>query len=97
MVVVVPESPTRRTNFSQIARRISALMAASMPASRHTSRKCWTRSERLPLRLLREGLEQLGDELEKRVFPFEGLLLAIFRGGFDNEQRAVLAAYPLDT
>jgi hypothetical protein len=55
------------------------------------------RPERLPLRLLRVGLENLGYELEKRVFPFEGLRLAICRGGFDNEQRAVLAARPLDT
>ena len=32
-----------------------------------------------------EGLENLGYELEKRVFTFEGLMLAIRRCDLDNE------------
>jgi endonuclease YncB( thermonuclease family) len=39
-------------------------------------------------------LEKLAYELKKRVFPFEGLLLAICHCDIDNEPRAVLATSP---
>jgi hypothetical protein len=55
------------------------------------------RPDRLPFSLLRNGAEKLGYELEEWVFPFEGLLLAIFRRDFDSEPRAVLAACPFGT
>lgn len=41
--------------------------------------------DRLTVSLLWEGVEKLGYELEKRVFPFEGLRRAICRADLDNE------------
>ena len=48
-------------------------------------------------RRLWKGLEYLGHKFEKRVFPFEELLLAICRGDFDHEPCTVLAANPFST
>ncbi len=48
VALVSAESPTIKTNFSQIARRTSALISASIPARVHASSNAAARSERLP-------------------------------------------------
>ena len=48
MVVVVPERPTRKTNFSQISRRMSALISALMPPALAAARRASARGEETP-------------------------------------------------
>jgi hypothetical protein len=46
--LVVPDTPTRKTNFSQIACSIRSLISASMPPSAQASRNCRTRADSEP-------------------------------------------------
>jgi len=75
--------PPRRSFFGHLQRRPRS---SPEPLLRHLRHE---RSEdapdRLPLSLLRAGLENLRYELEKLVFPFQGLVRAISRCDFENE------------
>ena len=48
IVVVVPDSATRNTNFCQISRRMVSESSALIPPARHASRNASPRGEREP-------------------------------------------------